>query len=319
MALFSIVIALILEQVRPLSQRRFVAAPLAHYASVLEEHFNDGQRRHGMVAWLIGVLPAVISLFIAQWLLLSLHPLIALLLNIGVLYLTMGFRQFSHYFSDIHLALRMGELEQARTLLCEWRNSSTVRYSSTEVARLAIEEALIASHRHVFAPLFWFVLLGPAGALLYRLSLFFYHQWNGDATAKQVRDAPIDNIRNINAFGAFAIRAFTVVDWLSLRVTAAAFAVVGDFEDAVFCWRTQASSWTDTNSGILLASGAGALGVRLGLPLQEVGGLIERPELGLGDEADADYMQSTIGLVWRTLILGLLLLTLFWISGWVGR
>ena len=32
-----------------------------------------------------------------------------------------------------------------------------------------------------------------------------------------------------------------------------------------------------------------------------------RPELGLGDEADVDYMQSTVGLIWRALVLWMFL------------
>jgi len=64
------------------------------------------------------------------------------------------------------------------------------------------------------------------------------------------------------------------------------------------------------------------LGVRLGMPVHEVmQDMVEpgdRPELGLGEDADPDFMQSTIGLVWRSLVLGLAVLALVWISGWVG-
>ena len=104
--------------------------------------------------------------------------------------------------------------------------------------------------------------------------------------------------------------------------TMVAFAIVGDFEDAVYCWRTQAAQWADRPSGILLASGAGALGVRLGLPVTEAPLAEEqgddRPELGTGEDADPDFMQSTIGLVWRTLVLAVFLLALVWVSGWIG-
>ena len=303
MSLFSIAVALILEQVKPLAQQRFVLTPLTRYAHFLEEHYNDGELRHGMMAWMLAVLPAVIAVFALQWLLARTQPLLVLILNVGVLYLTMGFRQFSHYFTDIHMALRMGELERARALLGQWRGCSAEQFSSNEVARLAIEEALIASHRHVFAPLLWFVVIGPAGALFYRLALFFWSQWG-----------PSEN----GPFGEFARRAFAATDWLPLRVSAAAFAIVGDFEDAVFCWRTQAARWPDAALGILLASGAGALGVRLGSPIHAVGEVNLRPELGVGEEADADFMQSTIGLVWRTLVLCLLLLALFWVASWMG-
>ena len=304
MALLSIAVALLFEQLKPLAQQRFVLAPLARYAHFLEEHYNDGDRRHGMMAWLIAVLPMVAAVLVLQVLLAATQPLLALFLNVGVLYLTMGFRQFSHYFTDIHLALRMGELPHARALLGEWRSSPADQSGSGEVARLAIEEALVASHRHVFAPLLCFVVIGPAGALLYRLALFFWSRWG---TAEY------------GAFGQFASRAFAAIDWLPLRVSAAAFAVVGDFEGAVFCWRTQATHWPDASSAVLLASGAGALGVRLGSPIHAPDEIRERPELGLGEEADADFMQSTIGLVWRTLVLCLLLLGLFWVASWVGR
>jgi adenosylcobinamide-phosphate synthase len=198
----------------------------------------------------------------------------------------------------------MGELDQARQLLGQWRGTDASHLHSGEVARLAIEEALLSSHRHVFAPLFWFFLLGPAGALLYRLARFFCYTWAEDGDGE---------------FGEFARRAFAALDWFPVRLTAAAFAVVGDFEDAVFCWRGQAGRWPEEASGILLATGAGALGVRLGMPVRSDDDPGDRPELGVGEEADADFMQSTIGLVWRTLVVALLLLALVGIAGWAGH
>jgi adenosylcobinamide-phosphate synthase len=95
--------------------------------------------------------------------------------------------------------------------------------------------------------------------------------------------------------------------------------VVGDFEDAVYCWRMQAALWPDKFLGIILASGAGALGVRLGESLPYRGIIDFRPELGLGDEANADYLQSAVGLVWRVLILMLGLLVLLTFAHWLGR
>ena len=310
MTLVSIVIALVLEQFHALSVQRVVRAPLARMAAFLEDKFNDGGRAHGAIAWWLGVaLPAaVVSL--AHAVLIRHQPLLAFLLGIGVLYLTMGFRQFSHFFTGIHLALRQGEVDQARQLLAQWRHRSGDRLTGSEIARLAIEQALLSSHRHVFAPLLWFVVLGPAGALFYRLAQAFDEFWGERGEAE------------FGEFGRFAHQAFALIDWLPLRVTATSFAVVGDFEDAVHCWRTQADRWPDGGSGILLASGAGALGVRLGMPVhdvvQEMGEVGDRPELGLGEDADPDFMQSTIGLVWRSLVLGLAGLALVWVSGWVG-
>ena len=105
MTLVSIVIVLLIEQVRALPVERAVLDPLARLAAFLEEKFNDGGRNHGTVAWGLGVaLPAAL-LSLLHGLLLYFQPLLAFLLGIGVLYLTMGFRQFSHFFtlSLIHI------------------------------------------------------------------------------------------------------------------------------------------------------------------------------------------------------------------------
>jgi len=307
MTLLSLVFVLVLEQARPLAERRLLGTTLARYARLFEDSFNDGRPGHATIAWCLAVLPPVLACAAIHIALASLNPVLALLWNVTVLYFTFGFRQFSHFFTDIHLALRMGEIERARTLLAQWRGRPAERLNATEIARLAMEEALVASHRHVFAPIFWFLLLpGPAGALLYRLAFYLARRWGSRADSE------------FNAFGDLARRAFALLDWLPVRVTATAFAVVGDFEDAVYCWRTQAARWHDEAAGILLASGAGALGVRLGQPILEAGEITQRPELGLGEEADADFMQSGIGLVWRTLVLCLLLLTLLGVASWAG-
>jgi adenosylcobinamide-phosphate synthase len=310
MTLFVIILVLIIEQMHALPVVRMVQQPVAALCRALEQRFNDGHYAHGAIAWGLGVgLPALLifGLYIYLW---AYQTALAFLLSLGMLYLTMGFRQFSHYFTEIQEALRADDIDLARRTLAEWRGQSGDRLSSSDVARLSIEEALLASHRHVFAPLFWFAVMGPAGAFLYRLADLFKRSW-GER----------DDV-DFGEFGVFARQAFMVIDWVPVRLTAFAFAIVGDFEDAIYCWRTQASRWADSASGILLSSGAGALGVRLGLPVpdpvQMDGVGDDRPELGLGEEADPDLMQSTIGLVWRTLVLVLLLLGLVWVSGWMG-
>jgi len=298
MGVIAIIAALVLEQWRPLGDRKVVFAALAGWADWLERSFNAGQARHGAIAWGIAVLAPVAAAGAAYALLWWLSPIAALLLNIAALYLTLGFRQFSHFFTGIQTAIRDGDTDRARELLGAWRGESAAHRSREEVIRLAIEEAVAASHRHVFAVLFWFVVLpGPCGAILYRMAAFLDRRWGGKGE-----------------FGRFAARVRALMEWPAARLTAAAFAVVGDFEDAVYCWRTQAAAWPDPNLGIVLAAGAGALGVKLGMPLNEVEGLQPRPELGLGEPADAPFLDSTVGLLWRALVLWVFMLVLVGIA-----
>jgi cobalamin biosynthesis protein CobD/CbiB len=297
MGVLAIIAALIIEQWRPLGERTAVQGTLAAWAGWLEQSFNGGERRHGTVAWLVAVLPPVLLAFALNAVLYSVHAALALLFNIAVLYLTLGFRQFSHYFTDIQLAIKAGDVERARALLEQWRGASGVVRSREEVVRLTIEEALLASHRHVFGVLLWYLLLGPGGAVLYRLAAYFAWRW-----------------KELGSFGQFAQRAFYVLEWPAVRLTAAAFAVVGDFEDAVYCWRTQARTWFDPNAGIVLAAGAGAMGVRLGMPVQEVDGIQPRPELGVGEPAEGPFLDSTVGLLWRAVVVWVFVLALLTVA-----
>jgi len=311
MSLLSLIAALLLEQFHPLASRKPLFAWLNSYVHFFQHHFNAGEHKHGKIAWLLAVLLPMFGSAVLYWILYRVNPVFAWALSVLVLYLTMGFRQFSHYFTDIHLALRDDDLEKARILLSTWRGVPCHELNAEEVARVTMEEALLASHHHVFGVIVWFVMtmllgLGPAGAVLYRLALFLNSRWGKQDDAE------------FGQFGGFARQAYYWMEWLPLRLTAITFAIVGDFEDTVYCWRTQAKSWPDPEAGIVLASGAGALGVRLGLPIPQGGLPLDRPELGIGDEADADFMQSTVGLVWRALVFWLVLLLLFGLATLVG-
>lgn len=299
MSALAVIAALLLEQWRPLGDRKTYFALLASGAEWLERSFNAGEGRQGAIAWLVAVLPVLAAGLALYYVLAWLHPLLALALNIVALYFTLGFRQFSHYFTDLQLALRSGDLDRARELIGAWRGEPAQHRSREEVIRLAIEEALVASHRHVFGVLFWFVLLpGPSGVLLYRLAVTLRGRWRG-----------------LGAFGEFAERAARLLEWPAVRLTAATFAVVGDFEDTIYCWRTQAPAWPDPDAGVILAAGAGALGVRLGMPLTALEGVEVRPELGVGETADAPFLDGVVGLVWRALVVWVFVLMLLALAG----
>lgn len=314
MSLLSLIFALLIEQLRPLSSRQYLYTWLSNYVDFFQRNFDAGESKHGRIAWLIAVLLPLFGSVAVYWILAGQHPIFAWAFCVLVLYLTMGFRQFSHYFTDIHKALRNDDIKQARQLLSSWRGVPCDELSSEEVIRVTIEEALLATHRNVFAVVVWFVIfmqlgLGPSGAILYRMARFLNTRWGGKDTSES------DN------FAKFATQLYHWIAWLPVRLTAATFAIVGNFEDAIYCWRTQASSWPDQEGGIVLASGAGALGVRLGMPVAQFGNINERPELGIGDAADVDFMQSAVGLVWRALVfwlIMLLLLTLASMVSWVG-
>ncbi len=312
MTLLAIAFALALEQWRAWRLRAWLEQFYVGYVRYLERTLNGGVYEHGIIALLLALLPPVVIVVVLHGLLLHVHPLLALAFNVAVLYLVMGFRRFSHAVSAIVAALGASDLVAARRALAAWRGGVTAELSSGEVAKLAVERGLVDAYAHVFGVLFWFVVLpGPLGAILYRATVLVAEAWRAPEGA--VESTPIARERAV--FGAPAQALLRVLDWLPVRLTALSFAVVGDFEDAIYCWRTQARHWLNEEGGvtigILLASGGGALGVQLGGPLPAPVGEVDfRPEMGIGDTVDPDMLPSGVGLVWRALVLwlGLILL-----------
>jgi adenosylcobinamide-phosphate synthase len=307
MSFLSILAALFLEQLRPLPHPSMFELWFVRYANRLSRDLNAGQPVHGTVGWLLGVLPWVAAALIAHYALDLLNPLLAWAWDVAVLYACINFKRAMQDYSAIADALRAGELDKARDLIARWRGEPASEWSESEIARAAIEAAFVRAHRDLLAVIVWFVVLpGPAGVVLYKLSGVLADKW-GQRTDEE-----------FGAFGRFSAKAFYVLDWVPLRLTAIGFAIAGDFEDAVACWRGQAQTWPDPATGVILASGAGALDVRLGGALPKEGGANYRPELGTGDDPDANYMHSAAGLIWRTLVIWMIVLVLLTLARWAG-
>lgn len=310
MNFIAIVVALGIEQWRTFRWRGDLQRTFLRYARWLERRFNGGSAQQGAIATALALAPPVLIAAAGFWALAGFHPLLGLVWNVLTLYLLVGFRHFSHAFGAITDALKSGDAISARQRLAAWRGSDARVASADEIPKLAIEQGLEDSYRHVFGTLFWFLVLpGPAGAALYWATALLAREWHGNALA------PIAH--RLGAFGAPAERLLAWLDWAPVRLTAATFAVVGDFEDAIYCWRTQAGQWSRRHEGILLASGAGALGVVIGGTLTGPAGEPEfRPELGLGEPADGDILPGAAGLVWRALLVWLAFLLVLTLAYW---
>lgn len=307
MSFFSLFAAFLFDQVRTLGADNRPLRWFRTYAQGIERNFNAGQPRHGVVGWLLALGVPVLAGLVLYFILYRASPLLAWVLNVVVLYFTVSLRQAGTPYAAIGEALKNQDLGAARAELQSWTDQPVDDLTAAEIAKLAIECRLLEAHRDGFGVIAWFLVLpGPCGALLYRLASELDRSWGTR------RD------EEFGRFGEFARQTFAALDWLPARLTAASFAVAGDFEDAVYCWRSQALSWVPHRQGILLASGAGAIGIRLGDAVREEGSVRMRPELGTGDEPDADYMRSASGLVWRVLALWMALLLLVSLAHWIA-
>jgi len=329
MSFFAVLFALLIEQVRPLPKDNPVHHALVSWVGWTGRSFDAGKRRHAWVVWAVGVLAPTVVVAAAWWWINRWSAMAGLAMMVALLYLSLGFRQFSHFFTDIREALTRGDEGQARQLLAEWRHLDGSELPRTDLLRNVIEHALLAAHRHVFGVFFWFVLLaalglGPAGAVLYRMTEFASRYWG-------YRHRALDAPTNVDLL-AVAQRAFGWIDHVPARLTAFGFAIVGNFEEAVAGWRRDAALWRHANEGIILAAAAGAVGVQLGGTVVP-GVTPDRSKTFTSgvetDLASADgatpgqppqlgHLQSVVGLVWRSVLLWLLLLALLSVAALVA-
>lgn len=303
MAFFSLIALLLLEQIVPLDHRRRVEAPLHRLAALLERHANAGERRHAIAAWMILALGLPLLALAVTLGLRALSPLLSGAWSFLLLYLALGFRELAHTFYDIQTALRMDDLPRAEAGVRRWRVLGSAPATSASLAAVVVEEALLRGHRRVFGVLACYLVLpGPAGVVLYRVAEALLTSWGRESAPAHAH------------FAAFSRQAFALIDWLPARLSAAVFSIVGDFESAVYCWRTQVplqglgnapdeEGGVSRESAIVLASGAGALGLRLCDGRFGVGGL-----------ADADSLRRVSGLLSRAFIFWLLILMLLGVA-----
>lgn len=296
MTLLTLICVLVLEQFRPLSPNSLVWQLFGQYADYLEYHLNAGVPSHAYFAWFSAVFPPLGIAWLIYHVLLGVSPALAWFWNGLILYLTMGFRQFSGPFSRIVQALAEGRTLDAQLILKEWSGKASVNLSvENNLSRYAIEQGVVDSYRYVFGTMFWFVVLpGPVGAVLFRCASVVSDRWTKAGTQK-------------DTLGKCAARITHWLDWIPVRLTAMSFAIMGNLEDAIYCWRSYAKNWKTSTRGILLAAAAGALGVRLGEVPNHQGGEATDLLYGLAssEEADAYSLKRAAGLIWRSVLLWL--------------
>jgi cobalamin biosynthesis protein CobD/CbiB len=312
MDLAALILALLIEQGRSMPHHNPVWDAARATTQWFNRNFNAGDTSHGRTAWLVYISLTLISSGALWWLLDRIHPVLGFTFNVVCLLFTLGFRRFSHHYTVIEDAARVGDIDALRKELAQWYSEQDIdiELHSLPISRLiglAMEEGLVAAHRSVFGTMFWFAVLpGPIGALGYRLADHLARTWNRALVPGQT---------GAHAFGAFASQAFEWIDWLPARLSALAFAVVGNFEDAMHLWRNRALRFGTDTRALLISAGAGAMGVELG-PVQAAS-----EDNGLdwsGIEPSVAAMKSGAGLIWRATVLWLTLIALWTVAQWFG-
>ncbi|MEH6564675.1 MAG: regulatory signaling modulator protein AmpE [Halopseudomonas sp.] len=197
------------------------------------------QRRPGWAGVAMLLLPLV-PLELAFWLLNGVaHGFFVLLLGVFVLLLGLGGNDLLHSFGQ--------RFEQA---WARGDKAAAAMVAENEMGLLAEDEVSLLARvrgrmltdalRGYFVPVLWFLLLGPLGALGYRLLRLF------------VERLPADDRTYITSL-------VHAMEWLPARLLAASFALVGHFDQVFGALRGLWGDWDSAIEPLLVTAAEAAL------------------------------------------------------------
>jgi len=293
--LAAVLLALALDALLGEPRRWHPLVGFGRLAQALELRFNRRSNRFarmsGLLCWAVLVLPPVA---------LCALPLPApadTLFGALVLYFALGARSLAEHARAVAEPLLRGELTAARQTLAMIVSRDTAALGESGVAAATCESVLENGNDAVFGALFWFVVAGAPGAMLFRLANTLDAMW-GYRTPR------------LRQFGWAAARLDDLLNLIPARLTALSYALAGQCANALHCWRTQAADHDSPNAGPVMAAGAGALGLALGGPAVYHGQLAQRPTLGRGRDATPADIGAALRLMHRALLLWLAAITL---------
>jgi membrane protein required for beta-lactamase induction len=250
--------------------------------------------QQGIIGLLLLLLPPLLAVAALQQLFAgSLLGIAGLLFSIGVLLYTLGPQDLD---SQINQYVETAEQDDAEAREIAHAIIEDEPPTSEPACSQAVSEAALQQvNRRTIAVLFWFILLGPLGAMMYRLATWLPRS---DQAAQDID------------FKLNSKQLVIILDWLPARITAFCYAIAGSFEDALVGWRSyqesRQSEFSDSNSGTLISTGSGAM--RLTTLLDEA---------YAGAHLYTDLPKAAMALIWRSLIVFLAILALLTFAGLV--
>ena len=257
----------------------------------LQAHGGATAGRYGL--WL-ALAPLLLPVALLQWGLVGrFYGLPALLFGIAMLVLCWGPRDLDR---DVEAVIDADDAEGRVQALSQLQSAGG---SLREDVPSLVDAVVFNALRRWFAPLFWFLLLGPFGVLAYRL---LAQAVQGPQAAQMVEAS--------RAGGAWALR---LLEWPVAQLMTLSMALVGNFDPVFNAWREAKGNTWQLDTGFLAAAARASVKSELAEEAEEYAdeGMVqtmrELPEL-----------RDAMSLVWRILLLWLALLAVFVIGGWVS-
>lgn len=221
-------------------------------------------------------------------------PQISFILDICVLYFSLGMSHLKEHALETENALIAEDLEAARLGLSTMVNCDTKQMDKQAIISTCIESIVENACEVIAAPIFWYLAFGASGVILCSLTHVLSVLWG------------YQNEHYTN-FGWFARRANNVLNWIPSRLTALSYMILGNMKNTWYCFNAQARNINSPNAELLIATGAGALDLEIGGDLYYFGERKERPNFGHGRMPVLSDIPRACDLMERSIVLWLAL------------
>lgn len=292
--LVAVLVALALGHVAPavaVALRRF--GLYRRWLQWLDAHAAEGGFWRSRQGWLLAVLPWVVGMLLLQWALHGrLFGLPSLLLGVATLVICWGPRDLDR---DVEAVIDADDGPSRHAAITQLQSAGG---SLHEDVPSLVEATVLNGLRRWFAVLFWFLLLGPVGALAYRLLALL-------AVGPLRSLAPVECVVG-------ARRVLGWLEWPVAQLMSLSMALVGNFDTAYKAWRQAHGNQWATSTVFLGAVARASVSAELREEAHDYSdaGMVpvwrRLPEL-----------RDAMSLVWRMLLLWMAALALLVIAGWV--
>ena len=170
-----------------------------------------------------------------------------LLLSAAVLAFCLGPKNFQEQIKSLCESVEANNMESAYWQLEQIKYHPLRIDEQTSIIATALQTLFVAVNNRILGVIFWFVALGPLGAVIYRMASVYHFQQTGE-----------DRSPFLQTFD----RIYFLINWPCARLVALSYAVVGSFSDAVKHLKdsvTVTENWPDSNENLLVCSGLGAM------------------------------------------------------------
>lgn len=284
-----------------------IALALGHLAPGLAARVRRFDAYRDWLRWPGQRLPAALYLLLAPGLpvlamgvvQLGLRPvgwgLASLLLGIVVLFWCWGPRDLDR---DVAAVLAAPDPASRRAAVARlWPDGG-----APADAAPCVESVFRGAQRRWFGVLFWFCLLGAAGALLYRLAALAAED-HAEAVPVPVRP--------------LARTLLALLDWPVTQLMVLALAVVADFSAVAAAWRMPGAF--GLQGGLLDAAARASVRTDIAEEVADYTAAGIPAEAALAEVfGPLPELREAMNLAWRILLLWLAVLALFVVAGWVG-